>query len=71
MAVRRGRGSARDALSALDQVAASGSADEARPELSEVIEALCDDAAGRVMVAVAGLVEDGWGPQQLATELGG
>ena len=69
VAVRRGRGSARDALSALDQVAASGSADDARPELSEVIEALCDDAAGRVMVAVAGLVEDGWGPQQLATEL--
>ena len=69
VAVRRGRGSARDALSALDQVAASGSADDARPELSEVVEALCDDAAGRVMVAVAGLVEDGWGPQQVATEL--
>ena len=31
-AVRRGRGSARDALSALDQVVASGSADAARPE---------------------------------------
>src|SRR5487761_703394 len=52
-AVRRGRGSARDALSALDQVAASGSADAARPELAGVLDAL---AAG-------------WGPQQLATEL--
>ena len=40
VAVRRGRGSARDALSALDQVAASGSADDARPELDEVVEAL-------------------------------
>ncbi len=32
--MRRGRGSARDALSALDQVVASGSADAARPELA-------------------------------------
>ena len=41
-AVRRGRGSARDALSALDQVAAAGSADAARPELARVLEALAD-----------------------------
>jgi len=69
IAVRRGRGSARDALSALDQVAASGSAEEARPELSEVIESIGDDDAGRVLVAVAALHEAGWGPQQLAGEL--
>lgn len=69
VAVRRGRGSARDTLSALDQVAASGSADDARPELSEVVDALADEDAGRALVAVAALHEVGWGPQQLASEL--
>ncbi len=69
VAVRRGRGSARDALSALDQVAASGSADDARPELDEVLEALGEEDAGRVLITVAALTEAGWGPQQLAVEL--
>ncbi len=69
VAVRRGRGSARDTLSALDQVAASGSADDARPELAEVADALADEDAGRALVAVAALHEAGWGPQQLAAEL--
>src|SRR6202035_2248914 len=46
-AVRRGHGSARDALSALDQVVASGSADAARPELVRVLDALADgDVSG-------------------------
>src|ERR1700683_2499841 len=39
-AVRRGRGSARDALSALDQVVAAGTSDAARPELSSVLLAV-------------------------------
>ena len=69
VAVRRGRGSARDALSALDQVAASGSADDVVPEIAAVIEAIADDDGGRALVAVASLHEAGWGPQQLATEL--
>ena len=68
-AVRRGRGSARDALSALDQVAAAGSADAARPELARVLEALADGDVGQVLVALSALVAGGWGPQQLATEL--
>jgi len=68
-AVRRGRGSARDALSALDQVVASGSADDARPELAEVVDAVGVEDAGRALVAVAALHEAGWGPQQLASEL--
>jgi DNA polymerase III subunit gamma/tau len=67
--VRRGRGSARDALSALDQAAASGSAGDARPELDEVMESLAEEDAGRALVAVAALHEAGWSPQQLATEL--
>ena len=68
-AVRRGRGSARDALSALDQVAAAGSADAARPELAQVIEALAGADVSQVLVALSALVAGGWGPQQLATEL--
>jgi DNA polymerase III subunit gamma/tau len=69
VAVRRGRGSARDALSALDQVAASGSVEDVRPVLGEVIEAIGAEDAGRALVAVAALHEAGWGPQQLAVEL--
>ncbi len=68
-AVRRGRGSARDALSALDQVVASGSADAARPELAGLVDALGDGDVGQVLVALSALMAGGWGPQQLATEL--
>ncbi|HXY27752.1 MAG TPA: DNA polymerase III subunit gamma/tau, partial [Acidimicrobiales bacterium] len=68
-AVRRGRGSARDALSALDQVVASGSIDATRPELSAVLDALADGDANAVLVALSALLAGGWGPQQLATEL--
>ena len=68
-AVRRGRGSARDALSALDQVVASGSADSARPELAQVLDALADGDVSEVLVALSALLAGGWGPQQLATEL--
>jgi DNA polymerase-3 subunit gamma/tau len=68
-AVRRGRGSARDALSALDQVAASGSSDAARPELSQVLTAVAANDAPVVLVTLGELLARGWGPQQLATEL--
>jgi len=65
-AVHDGRGSARDALSALERVAASGPADEDGPVLAEVVEALADEDAGRALVAVGALHETGAGPQQLA-----
>jgi DNA polymerase-3 subunit gamma/tau len=68
-AVRRGRGSARDALSALDQVVASGSAEAARPELSAVVGSLAAGSAPEVLVAVSTLLSGGWGAQPLATEL--
>ncbi len=68
-AVRRGRGSARDALSVLDQVVASGSADAARPELAQVLDALADGDVGGVLVALSALLAGGWGAQQLATEM--
>lgn len=67
--VRRGRGSARDALSALDQVAASGSAEGIRPEVTGLSEALAQEDPGQALATVARLHEAGWGPQQLATEL--
>ncbi len=68
-AVRRGRGSARDALSALDQVVASGTSDAARPELSSVILAVGQGNVADVLVGLSALLAGGWGPQQLATEL--
>ncbi len=68
-AARRGRGSARDALSALDQVVASGSADAARPELATVVDATAEGDVNLVLVALSALLAGGWGPQQLATEL--
>jgi DNA polymerase-3 subunit gamma/tau len=68
-AVRRGRGSARDALSALDQVAASGTSESARPELSVLVDELSQGDVSRVLVTVHELLVAGWGPQQLATEL--
>src|SRR6516225_4505272 len=54
-AVRRGRGSARDALSALDQVVASGSADAARPELAQVVDALATGDVTAVLVSLNAL----------------
>jgi DNA polymerase-3 subunit gamma/tau len=68
-AVRRGRGSARDALSALDQVVAAGSTDAARPELASVVDALAEADVSKVLVALSAMLAGGWGPQQLATEL--
>ena len=68
-AVRRGRGSARDALSALDQVVASGSTDAARPELARVLDAMAEGEPAAVLVAISTLLAGGWGAQQLATEL--
>ena len=69
LAVRRGRGSARDALSVLDQVVASDSVDDDLPELDEIVESLAERDAGRALAAVAQLVSAGYSPQQLAGDL--
>ncbi len=69
LAVRRGRGSARDALSVLDQVAASDSVEDDLPALDEVVEALADRDASDALVAVSRLTSAGFGPQQLAGDL--
>ena len=59
LVVRRGHGSARDALSALDQVAAAGTVDDEATILSDVIEALADRDPGRVLLEVAEAISAG------------
>jgi DNA polymerase-3 subunit gamma/tau len=68
-AVRRGRGSARDALSILDQVAASGIADvDADDWLTAVITALDSYDQSGVLLAVESAVRGGRDSQQLALD---
>ncbi len=69
LAVRRGRGSARDALSVLDQVVASESVEDDLPELDEIVESLAERDVGRALAAVAQLTAAGYSPQQLAGDL--
>ncbi|HXQ19602.1 MAG TPA: DNA polymerase III subunit gamma/tau [Acidimicrobiales bacterium] len=69
LAARRGHGSARDALSALDQLAASGSSTDERPGLAAILDALGDEDAQALLVAASALHEAGWAPQQLAVEI--
>jgi len=68
-AVRRGRGSARDALSALDQVAAGGVLDDDIEVLAQLAESLAEHDPTRALVAVAHASEAGRDPQRLAADL--
>ena len=65
-AVRLGRGSARDALSALDQLLATGSTDEAQPDFDGLFRSLVEGDAVRAITTLANLARDGWDPEQLA-----
>ena len=65
-AVRMGRGSARDALSALDQLIATGSVAEARPEFDGLFHALVNADAVEALTSLAVLTKEGWDPEQLA-----
>ena len=69
LVVRRGHGSARDALSALDQVAAAGTVDDEATILTDVIEAVADRDPGRVLLEVAEAISSGRDPRRLGTEL--
>jgi DNA polymerase-3 subunit gamma/tau len=66
---RRGHGSARDALSVLDQVAAAGGLEDEGDTAGEVVEALCERDAGRALVAVAQRSAAGHDARQLARDL--
>ncbi len=68
-AVRRGRGSARDALSALDQVAAGGAVRDEVEVLAEMADALAERDASRVLMEVAKAANAGHDAQRLAAEL--
>ncbi len=67
--VRRGNGSARDALSALDQAAAAGSAEDEVDVVPAIVEAVAGHDAGAALVAVAAAVQSGRDPNRLAVEV--
>ena len=69
LAVRRGRGSARDALSVLDQVAAAGMEDDEPAFGDDLLEAIAERDAGRALAAVAEGIGLGRDPRRLAEEL--
>ena len=65
-AVRLARGSARDALSALDQLIATGSVNDSQPAFEELFGALASNDAVAALKALAVLTREGWDPEQLA-----
>ncbi len=65
-AVRLGRGSARDALSALDQLIATGSVMETQPEFDGLFHALVHGDAVGALTSLSVLTREGWDPEQLA-----
>src|SRR3954451_7804042 len=68
-AVRAGNGSARDALSALEQVVAAGGVAEREVSVDDLIEGLVERDPGRVLVAVAEAVNVGRDPRLLGQQL--
>lgn len=66
---RRGHGSARDALSVLDQVAAAGGLEDEAEAADEVVEALCDRDAGRALMAIAQRSAAGHDARQVTRDL--
>ena len=69
VAIRRGRGSARDALSVLDQVTASGITEDETPVVAELVVALAERDTGRALAAVADGLAGGRDVQRLAVDL--
>ena len=67
--VRRARGSARDALSVLDQVAAGGTAYDDSDALAALVAALATGDVAGALLAVDGAIRQGRDPAQLAVGL--
>ena len=65
-AVRLGRGSARDALSALDQLIATGSLVDTQPRFDDLLDALERGDTAAAIRSLALLLREGWDPEQLA-----
>ncbi|MCB1256762.1 MAG: DNA polymerase III subunit gamma/tau [Microthrixaceae bacterium] len=68
-AVRQGRGSARDTLSALDQVVAAGGVVERTEPVEQLLEALADKSPGTAILAVADSLSQGHDPRVLGRAL--
>ncbi|MGH9170053.1 MAG: DNA polymerase III subunit gamma/tau [Acidimicrobiales bacterium] len=68
-AVRRGHGSARDALSALDQIVAAGAVGDESRLVRDLIEALAEADTGKALMAVAQAAVEGLDAPRLAAEL--
>ena len=67
--IRSGAGSARDTLSALDQVAALGEVLDPSEPVDAVLDAVCGRDAGAVLVAVADALAAGRDPRTLGEDL--
>ncbi|MFN0026880.1 MAG: DNA polymerase III subunit gamma/tau [Acidimicrobiales bacterium] len=67
--LRKGAGSVRDALSALDQVAAIGGVGPGAAPLDELLEALCERDSARALVGLATALASGREPRLVAEEL--
>jgi DNA polymerase III subunit gamma/tau len=67
--VRMGAGSARDTLSALDQVVAAGGVTPEQVPLDDLVEGLIEADSGRALAALAVAVQGGRDPRGLAEEL--
>ena len=70
-AVRLGKGSARDALSALDQLLATGSIAESQPEFDALFASLVNSDASGALKALSILAKEGWDAEQLAETFAG
>ena len=69
LVVRRGHGSARDALSVLDQVAAAGVVEDEATVVGEITDALAERDAGRVLIAVAEALSAGRDARRLGADM--
>lgn len=69
LAAQRGRGSARDAESALEQLAASGGDEDEAGLVAELAEALGERDVGQTLQAVAKAVNAGREPRRLGNDL--
>jgi DNA polymerase-3 subunit gamma/tau len=69
LAARRGRGSARDAESALEQLAAAGGGEDDISPLVELADALSERDVSRALQAVASAIAAGREPRRLGSDL--